>query len=146
VGHYVAADAPVPDGKILLRDLGAGELVPTSALGAPGDVDVQRVTVRADAVSTAGLDRGQRVDVYVTPGSARTLADPSESRQTTRLLQSVAVVDVLASEGGFGATTRTSVQLYVPADKVREVVEAVDHEAKVTLVPVRGAPAGAGGA
>lgn len=146
MGQYVPADARAPEGKILLRDIRAGELVPASALGVPGDVDVQRVTVRADAVSTAGLDRGQRVDVYVTPDPAGRGIQDEKQAQTSRLLTAVAVVDVLASQGGFGGTATTSVQLYVPADQVMAVVEAVDHQAKLTLVPVRGSAAGAGDA
>ncbi|MDV3220047.1 SAF domain-containing protein [Intrasporangium sp.] len=143
VGRYVSADAPVPDGKVLLRDIRAGELVPASALGAPGTVDLQRVTVRADAVSTAGLQRGHRVDVYVTPDTAHRAVGDEKPPQTSRLLSEVAVVDVLPVEGGFGAAAMTSVQLHVPADRVRTVVEAVDQGAKLTLVPVTGPRTGA---
>lgn len=138
LGRYVAADAPVPEGRIMLRDVLAGELVPTAALGAPGDVEVQRVTVTADAQSTAGLERGHRVDLYVTPDATRRVTDDGEPRRTSRLLQAVAVVDVRAGDGGFGATATTSVQLYVPAEHVRAVIEAVDQDAKITLVPVKG--------
>ena len=138
LGRYVPADAPVPEGRIMLRDILAGELVPTTALGSPGDVDVQRVTVPADGQSTAGLERGQRVDLYVTPDSNRRVTDASTPRRTSRLLQAVAVVDVRAADGGFGATATTSVQLYVPAEHVRAVIEAVDQDAKITLVPVKG--------
>lgn len=141
-GRYVSAAVPLPEGKILLRDVMAGEFVPTAALGAPGDVDVQRVTVPADAQSTAGLERGHRVDVYVTPDATRRVTDDSEPRRTSRLLQAVAVVDVRAHDGGFGATATTSVQLYVPAQHVRAVIEAVDQDAKITLVPVKGPRSG----
>ncbi|WP_353353018.1 SAF domain-containing protein [Intrasporangium sp. DVR] len=145
MGQYVRADAPAPEGQLLTRDLRAGELVPTSALGSPGELDLQRVTVRADAVSAAGLDRGQRVDVYVTPDSAVRVGDGEKEDVpgTARLLRAVAVVNVLANEGGLGAAAQTSVQLYVPADQVMAVVEAVDHDAKITLVPVSGAGGGA---
>jgi hypothetical protein len=138
LGRYVPADAPVPEGKILLRDVQAGELVPVAALGTPGDVEVQRVTVPADAPSTAGLERGQRVDLYVTPDADRRVTDAGTPRRTSRLLHAVAVVDVRAGDGGFGATATTSVQLYVPAEHVRAVIEAVDQDAKITLVPVKG--------
>jgi len=152
VGRYVPADAPVPEGTIMLRDVLAGELVPTAAIGSPGDVDVQLVTVPADAQSTAGMERGQRVDLYVSPGATRRVADDSEPPRTSQLLHAVAVVDVRAGDGGFGATAKSSVQLYVPAEHVRAVIEAVDQNAKITLVPVKGpvkgpvqAPADEGG-
>jgi len=139
---YLAADAPVPTGSFMVRDVRAGELVPASAVGDPEAVDVQRVTVRADAMATTGLARGSRVDVFVTP-KAKT-AGEADRAPTKRLLQSAAVAAVLTSSGGFGSGSMTSVQIYVPADKVTPLVEAVDAEAKLTLVPSVGAVAGGG--
>jgi hypothetical protein len=137
---YLAADAAAPEGKVLLRDLRAGELVPSSALGSIGEVAVQQVTVRADSMSTRGLADGQRVDGYVTPkDSTRAPAEPQAQPQTHRLLEAVAVISVLDSGGGLGSSAATSVQLYVPTEKVQAAIEAVDSGAKVTLVPVAGA-------
>ncbi len=119
----------------MLRDVRAGELVPASAVGDADAVDVQRVTVRADAMSTTGLARGSRVDVFVTP-KASTGATPSTTTpRTKKVLESAAVAAVLTSTGGFGSGSMTSVQIYVPSDKVQPLVEAVDGEAKLTLVP-----------
>ena len=133
---YLAADVPAPEGSYLLRDVRAGELVPRSAVGPAGEVGVQRVTVRADAVATAGLTRGSRVDVYVTPkaGSSRDVTP-----ETRRVLEAVGVAAVQTRGGSLGGSATTSVQVYVPSDRVHELVEAVDAQAKVTLVPVPGA-------
>ncbi len=145
VGAYLAADAPVPEGKVVTRDLRAGELVPAAALGTIEEVGVRQVTVRADSMSTRGLTDGQRVDVYVTPKeSARATTEEQEQAQTQRMLEAVAVVGVLDNGAGLGSSAMTSVQLYVPADRVKTVIEAVDSGAKVTLVPVAGAVHGAG--
>lgn len=144
MSRYLQADAPVPTGRVLVRDVRAGELVPAAALGAEAEVSVQPVTVRADSVSTAGLASGQRVDVYVTPKESTTSPSPGDAAaaRTTRLLSGVAVVAVLTSDGGFGTAATTSVQLYVPRTDVQGVIAAVDSEAKVTLVPVLGASTG----
>lgn len=133
---YLAADAPAPEGSYLLRDVRAGELVPGSAVGLADEVRVQRVTVLADAVATAGLARGTRVDVYVTPkaGSSRDVAP-----ETRRVLEAVGVAAVQTRGGSLGGSATTSVQVYVPSDRVQDLVEAVDAQAKVTLVPVPGA-------
>jgi len=139
---YLGADAPAPTGSFMLRDVRAGEMVPVSAVGAADEVDVQRVTVRADAMSTTGLTRGSRVDVFVTPKATTTGQQASVSTQ--RVLRSAAVANVLTSSGGFAAGSMTSVQIYVPADKVQPLVEAVDAEAKLTLVPSVGAVSGGG--
>jgi len=140
MSRYLPADAPVPTGRVLLRDVRAGELVPAAVLGAEAEVKVQPVTVRADAVSTSSLASGQRVDVYATPkesaGSSRAADAPAT--RTTKLLSGVAVVAVLTSDGGFGTAATTSVQLYVPRKEVQAVIAAVDSEAKITLVPLLG--------
>lgn len=138
---YLGADAPAPVGSFMLRDVRAGELVPVAAVGDADVIDVQRVTVRADAMATSGLVRGSRVDVFVTPKAATTGDQP---RATTKVLESAAVAAVLTSSGGFGSGSLTSVQIYVPADKVQALVEAVDGEAKLTLVPSVGAVTGGG--
>lgn len=139
---YLPADAPPPSGAFMLRDVRAGELVPLSAVGGADAVDVQRVTVRADAMSTTGLTRGSRVDVFVTPKA--TSASDGASSPTKKVLESAAVAAVLTSSGGLGSGSMTSVQIYVPSDKVQPLVEAVDGEAKLTLVPSVGAATGGG--
>ncbi len=136
---YLAADAPAPTGSFMLRDVRAGELVPASAVGGADGVDVQRVTVRADAMSTTGLARGSRVDVFVTPKTSTRSDAATTTTRTKKVLESAAVAAVLTSSGGFGSGSMTSVQIYVPADKVQPLVEAVDADAKLTLVPSVGA-------
>jgi len=143
MNSYLAADAPPPTGSFMLRDVRAGELVPASAVGGADGVDVQRVTVRADAMSTTGLARGSRVDVFVTPKTS-TQSDATTTTRTKKVLESAAVAAVLTSTGGFGSGSMTSVQIYVPSDKVQPLVEAVDADAKLTLVPAVGAAAGGG--
>ncbi len=141
---YLAADAPPPTGSFMLRDVRAGELVPASAIGGADGVDVQRVTVRADAMSTTGLARGSRVDVFVTPKTATQSDTATTTTRTKKVLESAAVAAVLTSTGGFGSGSMTSVQIYVPSDKVQPLVEAVDADAKLTLVPAVGAATGGG--
>ena len=139
-GPYLSADAPAPAGTFVVRDVRAGELVPASAIGTPGDVGVRRVTVRADAASTAGLSRGSRVDVFVTP-KATTGGDAGQPR-TQRLIESAGVALVSTTSGGLGADATTSVQLYVPTGRVQALVEAVDGDARLTLVPAVGSVGG----
>jgi hypothetical protein len=138
----LSADSPAPTGSFVVRDVRAGELVPASAVGSPTDVDVRRVTVRADSASTAGLTRGSRVDVFVTPKPAT--GTDAEPPRTTRLIEGAGVATVSTTTGGLGANATTSVQLYVPAGAVQELVEAVDGDAKLTLVPAAGSVGGGG--
>ena len=137
---YLGADAPAPTGSFMVRDVRAGEIVPSTAVGGPDAIGVQRVTVRVDTMATTGLVRGSHVDVFVTPKAVVSGEKPAAA--TTKLLESAAVAAVLTSAGGFGSGSLTSVQIYVPADKVQPLVEAVDGESRLTLVPSVGAPSG----
>ncbi len=134
---YLSAAQPAPEGAFLLRDVRAGELVPASAIGSADEISVQRVTVRSDATTTAGLVRGARVDVYVTPKAATGSRDLAPA--TTRVLQGAGVAAVSVGRSSLGAGGSASVQLYVPADRVQSIIEAVDADARMTLVPVPGA-------
>lgn len=138
--EYLSALGSPRLGGFVLRDVRAGELVPASAVGSATEVGVQRLTVPVDAVSASGLVRGTRVDVYVsdTPTGAPSDAKP----KAVRALESVAVAEVLADRGGLGSASASSVQLYVPTAQVQTLVEAVDAEARITLVPVPGALVG----
>lgn len=138
---YLPALGAPPQGSFLLRDLRAGELVPASAVGSASELGVQRLTVPVDPVSATGLARGTRVDVYVsdTPEGSRSDARPT----AVRALEAIAVAAVLPGRSGLGSSASTSVQLHVPTADVKMLVEAIDAESRITLVPVPGAPVGA---
>ena len=127
-----------PD-AFLVRQVRAGELVPRSALGTADDAGVQPLTVRVDAVSATGLTHGSVVDVYVSPPRRPT---DTEAGPAVKALEGVAVAGVVARTGSLGAAGVTSVQLLVPVDHVADVIEAVDSESRITLVPVPGAVTG----
>lgn len=139
--HYVSASSAPPRDSYVLRELRPGELVPRSAIGAPDVAQTQPVVLQVDATSASVLVAGAVVDVYVnakvtgeedTPGEAR-FAGP----QLT--LESVAVSNVAQDDGllAAGAGTR-AVQVMVPRDKVRQLIDDVDLGAKITLVPTPG--------
>lgn len=141
VAGYLGATAPVPSGQFLLRDLRKGELVPRSAVGPAASLDRQVLTVNVDAVSATGLRAGTVVDVFISDVEAGSRHDARPTAK--RALEGAGVAAVLGGSSSFGTSARTSVQLYVPRDRVRELIEAIDGGAKVTLVPVPGSGSGA---
>ena len=65
--RYVAADEPLPDDATLTRDIGAGELLPRSAIGTSSETTLKTLTFEFEGAGVpAGLTQGDRVDVYVT--------------------------------------------------------------------------------
>lgn len=140
--HYVDGDTPLDPGTYLVRAVPAGELVPATALGTQRQALDKTVSVLVDGTAVSGVGAGSVVDVWVSrrDGTAVGAAylDPD-------LLLSGAVVDRVSEQGGgLGpALSRAAVAIVVPADRVGEVIAAVDQEARITLVP---APRSAEGA
>ena len=113
--RYVEASTSVPQGLVLARPVGSGELLPVSAVAPPSTPpDLRVVTVAVDRFHVADdLERGERVDVYVTP-------DAGQGSSTSRLLAADAdVVDVMQDGGGFGGSgSSNGIAVAVPAAAV----------------------------
>lgn len=120
---YYRADDALPGDLRLARGVGAGELLPRSAVGTTeqqaGLVELP-VAVETDQVPPS-VQTGSVVDVYVSG---------------TALLQEVTVVDAPSMEAGFGATgARRQLVLSVPEEAAAAYVEAVaDVETPVLTV------------
>ena len=135
---YVSAGS-LPVGYVVTRYVGAHEFVPAAALsaGTAADADARLVTVPVSPGHLPPtLTRGALVDVYLTPKSAAGSAVPAP-------LLVLANVAVQSREGGsrtFGADSSLSVVLAVPADRVADVVHAVES-GTIDLVAVPAAAA-----
>ena len=121
---YISAGTP-PVGYVVTRYVGAHEFLPVGALAAatPKDADSRLVTVPvAPGHLPPSLARGSLVDVYLTPKAGAGAPIPAPQL----VLESVAVQ---SREGGtrtFGGDATLSVVLDVPADRVSDVVHAVE--------------------
>lgn len=97
--RYVDVTSGSPEGRVLTRELGAGDLLPVSALTSADTKPATRVVGipldRAHAVG-GSVEHGDRVDVLAT----RKTAGGSE---TYAVLRNVLVVEVERPSGGFGA-------------------------------------------
>lgn len=133
--RYVEADA-APNG-VVQRAIGAGELLPRSAVG-----DASQVTVRAISVT---LDRGQAdvvrsgsdVEVWVAnkkDGSGTTAFD-----QPTQIVPRALVSHVGGRAGGVVAVADGQpVEILVPRESLASMIDAVNSGSKITLVPLVG--------
>lgn len=117
---YLPADQPLPDAGALTRALGAGELLPRSALGESSASGLVQLPVPVDGVDVPGeVVAGRRVDVFVTSTSAR--GGASEPALADAL-----VVAADRSTDGLGDTGQVRLVLGVPADDVADWFEAID--------------------
>jgi hypothetical protein len=102
----------VPDGYVVVRTVGPGELVPAIAV-APAERSSDTSRLVAVAVDPAGLpgrlEPGDRVDAWA-------VADETTGTGTAQLLAAeVPVVEVPAADGGFAGGTSRTVVLAVDA-------------------------------
>lgn len=131
---YVDGSVPLEEGTHLLRPVRSGELVPVTALGTAREALDKTVSVPVESSALSGLTRGAVVDVWV---SRRDGAAVGEAYLDPELLLAGAMVDQVPADGnrlGMGLG-RSAVQVVVPADRVGQVIAAVDQGARITLVP-----------
>jgi hypothetical protein len=131
---YLPADRDVL-GLVLLRDLGAGELLPASAVGEGRGGDRRLVTVPVDPLhAPPGLARGERVDVWITPPDAASAVGPAAQ---PRLVLAAALVADPGQQDTTGLTDQLGIVLDVGAADAESAVAAA-RAGDVDLVRVGG--------
>jgi hypothetical protein len=135
---YIGVGASPPIGYVVSRYVGANEFVPVAALTASAQPAGRYVTVPVQPGHLPpGLQHGDMVDVYVTPKAA-----PGADAATPQLvLSSVAVQTRDGGSRSFSGSSTLAVVLAVPADKVAELIRAVES-GTIDLVGVPAAVAG----
>jgi hypothetical protein len=120
---YVAESSDL-EGKVLARDVGAGELVPASALADAEAGSRRLVTVPVDPLhSPAGLARGERVDVYVSPKDGTSVGEDGVTVLPTLVLAGALVADP-GSIDTAGTTSQVGVVVDVAAEDADRAVAA----------------------
>lgn len=133
---YLAA---VQSGGRVLREVRAGELVPSSAISTESNAAMRTVAVNVDPAQAATLVKGSVVDLWVaikTPGST----SPTDFEEPHKHAERVLVARTPSAGGGFNVTSDDYVYVLVPDDKVAQLLSAMNRGAKVSLVPTAGSP------
>lgn len=135
--RYLSADQPLPADVTVGRDVGAGELLPRSALvvGERPDVLEVPLTVPGESVP-ATVGPGSVVDVWVAPGTDRPLADAAEP-EATLVLEGVRVVGVSRGGTALGPAASRQVIVGVAAAQEAALPEALALLAHGNVVLVR---------
>jgi hypothetical protein len=141
-GRYLSARSGPPLGRVLVRPVPAGDLVPLSAVGAREDVTLRPVSVPLPEEGSEYVRAGTLVDVWV--ASRDPAKGVSAYAAPRRVAEAVPVVGRSTRQGALGSSTATAAQVLLGPDLLPQVIEAVDNAARITLVPVPGSVRGAG--
>lgn len=153
--RYLSADEPLPTGETVLRTVGAGELVPRSAIGSAPQVDERPVAVVLSRPLAASVVPGSLVDLWFTPAAD---ADPSAATDARAgagagagsgagagdphapylLAESLTVAEVSKAGGSFAVSGSASVQVLVPKATLPSVLAALAADGTLDVVPVPG--------
>ncbi|MBD7918046.1 hypothetical protein H9657_07100 [Cellulomonas sp. Sa3CUA2] len=141
VDGYLRADEPLPDAGVLLRTVGAGELVPAAAVGDAADLDVRAVPVTLSGPAPSGLVAGSRVDLWFTPegGSAPPAGGAVVAVTPHELATALTVAELSSADGAFASGGARTVHVLVPVEDLPEVLAALAGGGTVDVVPVPGA-------
>ena len=138
--RYLDVRGGDPAGRVLLRDLGDGDLLPVSALGAAGTAATRVVGLPLGRAHALGgtIRRGDVVDVIATRKT------PGGGFTTYAVARNVRVVGVDRPSGGFAAGRADVVVLVEVAPGLALDVAAALRAAEVDLALVRPGADGAG--
>jgi hypothetical protein len=117
-------------GAVATRILGAGELVPRSALGSSSGVDATTIVVPVEGELAAAVIPGAVVDVWTSAGSTDDVQTPPSV-----VAASVAVGRIVDGTTLVAGTGTTSVEVLVPREAVPLLLAAMADDAALSVVP-----------
>lgn len=134
---YFEVEEDLPPDLMLVRGVGAGELLPRAAVGSAAEDDTLQVPVSVAAERVpASVAAGSVVDIFI-------VARPSDPRQGTPLgpgepaLQAVTVVAAPALEDAFGTSGERQLDLAVPERDAQGFFELLNSLDDPVLTVVR---------
>ncbi len=119
------------DGLTVTRTIGAGELVPTSAVGARSGESMTSLVVDLRGRLSTGLAAGSVVDVW-SAGEA----EGESFGPPAVLVGRASIVRILEPTGLIQSGEGLSVEVLVPKGKVAQVLEAIANEDAISIVAV----------
>lgn len=137
-GVYLGADQPLPEGAVVTRLVGEGELVPVAAVGTGRDVDVRPLGIPVSGVVSSGVVDGALVDLWLTLPAATALGEVVSPPAPALVAGGLRVAGVRTSDAILGGASGTTVEVLVPESELPAVLAALATDGVVTLVPVPG--------
>lgn len=129
--HYLSQGDIPAEGVVVTRSVAAGELVPTTAVGAASSIRVASIVVNVGGELSQSIAPGGVVDVW-----SAALTDERKFGPPSVLVGSATVVRVFQSPSIINDNRGSTVELLVPRSKIARVLEALADTDAISLVPV----------
>jgi hypothetical protein len=130
--HYLRADEPLTD-AVVVRVVGRGELVPASAIGDAGDLDLRPVSVTLEHTPSHDVTEGAQVDLWFTPAT-----EDAAGGDPQQLATDLVVAEVTTQDGAFSVGGGTQAQVLVPSAQLPDILRALASDGTIDVVPVPG--------
>lgn len=140
--RYLSAERPLPQGQVLARAVGAGELVPAGALVAAQGLDRRPLGIPVDGVLPEGLAPGGLVDIWASARDRK--AGSAVYAEPERLVAAAPVYQVTAPTSGLAVSRATTVHVLLGDADLARVLAALANGARTVVVPVPGSVPGGG--
>ena len=127
---YLVPGSIPPEGLVLTRTVGAGELLPVSATGSVDGLRLTALVLSMDGQLSEAVAAGSVVDVW-----ASRETETGQFGAPATLVTGATVVRLVASDSIVGAGETTAVEVLVPRSKVARVLEAIANDDAISIVP-----------
>jgi hypothetical protein len=134
--RYLDAAQPLRPGQILIRTIGAGELVPTAAIASAGAIQFRPVSIPIEGEPPVGLKTGALVDVWAS--AKRRDAVGGGYDEPERIAESVEVFGLRTPDTGLSASRAAAVEVLLPSSALAPVLDALANQARVVVLPLPG--------
>ncbi len=148
---YLDARKPIPAGRVLIRPVGEGELVPAAALVTASQLRMRPVSIPINGPLPSGLRAGGLVDVWASAkassagsassadGTGGTSGAPSGGYlDAQRIASSVEVSGVESESRSLSASSAATVQILVESRALPVVLNALANDAQIAVLPIPG--------
>lgn len=127
---YLAPGDLPDEGLVVVRSIGEGELVPTSAVGSAAGLRLASVVVTINGQLPASIAPGALIDLW-----AASRDDQNTFAPPTVIVTGATVVREVEAEGLVASGDVSSLELLVPRSKVARVLEAIANEDALSAIP-----------
>jgi hypothetical protein len=143
---YLDARRSLPRNQVLIRPVGAGEIIPLASIAAAGSLRYRPVSIPIESAPPAGLAAGGVVDLWAS--AKRQESEGGGYDEAEPIARAVEVYAVRTPGTGLTDSRTSSVDVLLPTDELAPVLDALANQSRVVVLPVPGSagPAGAGGA